>query len=226
MGIEWEVIEPGKVLLGSDNRTVLFGGIGPKHEVKIDYRFEISKYPVKNNLSDKLILEGCEIASESEWSLAAKQQKIFGNDETEELSDRVNNSYWGKICDGRSFVSDNWIFGVGRRWEVGRCKGFQIEKNGNKSEYFRLVRNKIVLNESQKTNTLPSSPDKSKLLIEEILICFLAGIIPSFIWAYFNASPKYIYEGWLNLVFGGIFVGFFTILFWRPRTKTWLIKEM
>ena len=40
--IQWIDVEPGKVFIGSDNRSVLFGGIGPRHEVKIDYNFEIS----------------------------------------------------------------------------------------------------------------------------------------------------------------------------------------
>ena len=70
---------------------------------------------------------------------------------------------------------------------------------------------------------LPSSSDKSKLLFEELLISLVIGIIPSFVWAYFNASSGYISEGWLNLVFGGLFIGVFTVVFWRPRTNSWRV---
>jgi hypothetical protein len=69
-------------------------------------------------------------------------------------------------------------------------------------------------------------PDKYRLLSEELIISLIFGIIPSFIWASFNASPGYISEGWLNLIFGGLFIGVFTIIFWRPRTKTWTVDQM
>ena len=70
---------------------------------------------------------------------------------------------------------------------------------------------------------LPDSSDKSRLLFEESSIALIFGIIPSFLWAYFNASDGYILEGWLNLVFGGIFIGVFTVIFWRPKTTSWRV---
>ena len=84
LDVEWETINPGRILLGTNNRTILFGGIGPRHEVKIDYQFEICKYPLKKEICEKLLLEGCEIASESEWFLALNQNKIFGNAQNKE----------------------------------------------------------------------------------------------------------------------------------------------
>jgi hypothetical protein len=42
LDIQWINVNPGKVFIGSDNRSILFGGIGPRHEIKIDYEFEIS----------------------------------------------------------------------------------------------------------------------------------------------------------------------------------------
>ena len=86
----------------------------------------------------------------------------------------------------------------------------------------------IVKKKKCDTNThkvLPKNRDISRLLIEEIVISLVFGILPSFIWAYFNASGNYIIEGWLNLTFGGIFIGFFTIIFWRPKTKTYKIND-
>ena len=71
MEIEWINVEPGKVFIGSDNRSILFGGVGPRHEIKIDYSFDISFFPVDYE-SAKLALqnEDCYVASESEWSLS------------------------------------------------------------------------------------------------------------------------------------------------------------
>ena len=40
--IEWVRIEPGRANVGSDNRAILTGDIGPKHMIEIKYDFEIS----------------------------------------------------------------------------------------------------------------------------------------------------------------------------------------
>ena len=53
--IQWVTVESGKVFVGSNNRSVLFGGIGPRHEVKIDYNFEISFLPVDSETAEILL---------------------------------------------------------------------------------------------------------------------------------------------------------------------------
>tara|TARA_Y100001960_G_C14357988_1_gene672876 strand:- start:334 stop:594 length:261 start_codon:yes stop_codon:yes gene_type:complete len=70
---------------------------------------------------------------------------------------------------------------------------------------------------------MPENPGNSRLFKEEALICLFAGILPSFFWAFFNASPDYIRNGWLNLIIGGVFFGLLTIVFWRPRQPTWYL---
>ena len=72
---------------------------------------------------------------------------------------------------------------------------------------------------------IPTKKDNSRIVAEEAAISLLVGVIPSFVWAYFNASNGYIRDGWLNLVFGGIFVGILTMVFWRPRQPTWRIES-
>ena len=223
MEIEWINVEPGKVFIGSDNRSILFGGVGPRHEVKIEYDFEISYLPVDSETA-KLALqnEDCYIASESEWSLAMDKKLISGENEVEELSDRIRGSYWLKYCDGRPFIEDNWLMKVSRTWRSGNPSISSIRK-GEKCEYLRLVKRPKINHNDSSSPKLPASSDKSKLLFEELLISLIIGIIPSFIWAYFNASTGYISDGWLNLVFGGLFIGLFTVVFWRPRTSSWKV---
>ena len=34
---------------------------------------------------------------------------ISGENEVEELSDKIRGSYWSKYCDGRPFIEENWI---------------------------------------------------------------------------------------------------------------------
>ena len=216
-------MEPGKVFIGSDNRSVLFGGIGPRHEVKIDYNFEISFLPLNHEIAEVALQdEDCYVASESEWALAMEKKLISGENQVEELSDRIRGSYWLKYCDGRPFIEDNWLMKVSRTWRSGNPSISSIRK-GEKCEYLRLVKRPKINHNDSSSPKLPASSDKSKLLFEELLISLIIGIIPSFIWAYFNASSGYISDGWLNLVFGGLFIGVFTVVFWRPRTKSWRV---
>jgi hypothetical protein len=72
---------------------------------------------------------------------------------------------------------------------------------------------------------IPNRRNRKEVIIEEILICLIVGILPSFVWAFFNASPDYIREGWLNLVLGGAFFSLFTMIFWRPRQPNWRIES-
>ena len=223
MEIQWVTVEPGKVFIGSDNRSVLFGGIGPRHEIKTNYSFEISFFPVNYEIAELALQnEDCFIASESEWSLAMDKKLISGENEVEELSDRIRGSYWSKYCDGRPFIEENWLMKVSRTWSNGTPSITSIPK-GEGCQYLRLVKRTKVWDYDSSAPKLPESSDKSNLLFEELLISLIIGIIPSFIWAYFNASTGYISEGWLNLLFGGLFIGVFTVIFWRPRTKSWRV---
>ena len=63
--IEWTDVKPGMVVMGSANRSILFGGIGPRHEVSIGYRFKIARLPVPPSEALKIIQSSeADIASE------------------------------------------------------------------------------------------------------------------------------------------------------------------
>ena len=55
MSVEWTPVIPGRTEIGSDNRSILFGGIGPKHMVEIRYGYSISKHPVSIAEAEKLL---------------------------------------------------------------------------------------------------------------------------------------------------------------------------
>ena len=55
MSIEWVSVTPGRTEIGSDNRSILFGGIGPKHMVEISYQYSIAKHPIRIEEVDKII---------------------------------------------------------------------------------------------------------------------------------------------------------------------------
>ena len=83
--IPWVSVEPGSTMVGSDKRSILFGGIGPRHEVKIDYPFRISARPL--DFEEVARIErnsGMEIASDSEWQLAYSRGLLSGVDGSSE----------------------------------------------------------------------------------------------------------------------------------------------
>ena len=73
------------------------------------------------------------------------------------------------------------------------------------SETEHMVR--VVRRETREPNPmaprLPIRPPRTAVIREEALIILILGIIPSFLWALFNASPGYIETGWLALSSGG-----------------------
>ncbi len=224
--IQWAAVEPGSVVMGSDDRSVLSGGMGPRHEVSIGYSFRISVRPVEPEEAARLVhASEAEVASESEWELAHSRDLLFAKEgATEELADLAKD-YWGKACDGRPHVGEGPSPMILRRWGPrGPSPYVSFPGQGYETSGVRLV-----IRDSQSWDKdplrLPEKRDNSRLMAEEAAISLFGGVIPSFVWAYFNASDGYIRDGWLNLVFGGVFVGVLTVVFWRPRQPTWRIES-
>ncbi|MDP6318618.1 MAG: hypothetical protein QF500_04445 [Candidatus Thalassarchaeaceae archaeon] len=222
MEIEWVQVTKGRTELGSQNRSILFGGIGPRHMVAIDYNFQISRNPIsKEDAESLLISEEIELASESEWHLAFDNGLIEGSDEIELLADRSRGDYWGKYVDGRSMLADDWVMMISKKWNSGSAITHLIPSGAIEPDFVRLVRRESQsFSESQR---LPLIRDTTKIIREEVVIAIVLGIIPSFLWAHFNATPGYIETGWPGLVLGGAVLGLLTGLFWRPKTTSYRI---
>lgn len=221
-GLDWALVGPGSAMLGSNDRSILRGGIGPRHQVKISESFEITRHPVSPEIALEMIKSGeAELASESEWAVSKAQGLIHAEPGTvETLADSVSN-YWGKPCDGRPYIENGEI--TARRVRVWSERGILESTRPIKmadSYPLRLVRRPSKY--SGTPIQLPRAGDNTRILKQEAVICLLAGILPSFIWAWFNASPGYIAEGWLNLVMGGVFIGLSTVILWRPKTPTYI----
>jgi hypothetical protein len=78
---------------------------------------------------------------------------------------------------------------------------------------------------SERPPRLPQGYDPAWRLKQEAIIALVLGIIPSFIWAFFNATPGYIESGWLNLLMGGVFIGVMSGALWRPNGVTYRLSE-
>ena len=222
MSIEWVSVAPGRTEIGSDNRSILFGGIGPKHMAEISYRYSITKHPILIEEAEKIIQsKEASLASESEWQLAFDQGAIFGNEELEKLSDCCKGDYWNKPLDGRPHLMDDWTFQIAKQWSAGKPTTRLLAKDSTETMFARLVKREDESEFENNPQRLPTNRDTARLLKEEIVIAMIVGIIPSFVWAYFNASEGYIQTGWPGLVFGGVILGLFSMLFWRPKTTSY-----
>ena len=222
MSLEWVPVAPGRTKIGSDNRSILFGGIGPKHMVEISYRYSIAKHPIRIEEVDKIIQsEKADLASESEWKLALDQEAITGDQELEKLSDCCNGHYRSKALDGRPHLTDDWTFHIAKQWSSGKPITKLLAKGSIEPKFARLVKREEESEFEDEPQRIPADRDTAKLLKEEIVIAMIIGIIPSFVWAYFNASEGYIQTGWPGLVFGGIILGLLSMIFWRPKTTSY-----
>tara|TARA_Y100001970_G_scaffold292006_1_gene431486 strand:- start:4650 stop:5396 length:747 start_codon:yes stop_codon:yes gene_type:complete len=227
--IPWVLVEPGSVMVGSDDRSILFGGIGPRHEVSIDYPYRISERPL--DFEELAAIEensGMEIASDSEWQLAYSRGLLSGVDGSSESLADSTQDYWGKACDGRPFVNGAHSPNLIRRWKSGKAETLTVFSQRRTGEPISDGVRVVVRDHTgwgDNPLSIPNRINRSEVIFEEIMICMIVGILPSFVWALFNASPGYIREGWLNLVLGGIFLSTFTMLFWRPRQPTWRIES-
>lgn len=171
------------------------------------------------------------LPSESEWELAKKQliDSVLMPDKNGELiADQPHVSYWGAPCDGSPWLEDNSkSAGYGmqctKKGKTGNNKsitpGFSLHKSHNKNIKFRMVKlPKDHVDSFDKK--LPSEFDRFEILKREVIIAIFIGIIPSFIWAYFNASPGYIASSFGNLIMGGVFFSLLTGLIYRPKHPT------
>jgi hypothetical protein len=169
-----------------------------------------------------------EIASDSEWQLAHSRGLLSGVDGSSESVADSTQDYWGKACDGRPFVNDANSPTLIRRWRSGKAQTITVYSTGiNRDPIADGVRMVVREQSGWKENPplIPNRRNRKEVIIEEILICLIVGILPSFVWAFFNASPDYIREGWLNLVLGGALFSLFTMIFWRPRQPNWRIES-
>lgn len=223
--LDWIRVNPGSATLGSNDRSILRGGMGPRHQVKISKSFEITKHPVPAKIALEMIKSGeAEVASESEWAVSKAQGHIYAELGTiETLADSASN-YWGKPCDGRAWTGDGEV--RTRRVRVWSARG--ISESTRPIEIADSHPLRLVRRESKYSETpirLPGAGDATRILKQEVVICLATGILPSFTWAWFNASPGYIVDGWLNLVMGGVFFGLSTAILWRPKTPTYIQTE-
>ncbi|MDP6010287.1 MAG: hypothetical protein QF707_00680 [Candidatus Poseidoniaceae archaeon] len=147
------------------------------------------------------------------------------------LWDHPHNNNRGAPIDGRPRIDDR-IESMMRRYRV--CMKSHPKKSGlvfksqtpifsaQKDAHLRLLIRRKSENESIK---IPEEADFSAILKQEALFALLIGIIPSFLIPVFRGYSNYAFEGWANLLFGGICFSLVSATIWRPRRPTWYLNE-
>jgi hypothetical protein len=169
------------------------------------------------------------LPSESEWELAKSKEVLsqIPNKNGELLADQPHVSYWGAPCNGSPWLEENENaagYSIQLTKTTNSKRGFSNHILHNNNIRFRVVRLNIThLDLIEKT--LPEDFDRLEILKREVIISILVGIIPSFIWAYFNASPGYILNSFGNLILGGVFFSLMTGLILRPKHASLEFKQ-
>ncbi len=172
------------------------------------------------------------LPSEAEWLRCKEHLDLNLPVACEEiLWDHPHNNNRGAHSDGRPRI-DGRADNLMRRYRVsmkshptkpGRTFKTQTPVfSPQKDAHFRLLIRKVVDKEAP---SVPEEADFAAIFRQEAIFALFIGIIPSFLIPIARGFSNYIYEGWANLLFGGICFSLVTALFWRPRRPTWYIDE-
>lgn len=164
--------------------------------------------------------------SQAEWERA---QRVAGLnlpcDMTEVLADHPSANHRGAPLDGRPRINSENNVTIGQRVAyschpkkadvVMRCVS-PIDRPLT-NVVFRMSISPQRLGTAV---TVPEHGDFSAGIRSELLWVFLIGIIPSFTIPLLRGFSDYALDGWVNLLFGGLCIGFVSGAFWRPRRPT------
>ncbi|MEC7229160.1 MAG: hypothetical protein VXV95_03820 [Candidatus Thermoplasmatota archaeon] len=161
--------------------------------------------------------------TQGEWLHAKNTKKIEVECGMKEvLADAVAPNYRGAMMDGRPRQFD----GHGpMQWHTAT-----MEIHPNKASIHALssapmdrdnigLSVRLVLTPIRKGDpkTVPKKADYGANIRSELLWTTVLGVIPSFAIPWLRGLGDYVYSGWVNLLFGGLCVGFVTGAIWRPR---------
>ena len=164
--------------------------------------------------------------SEAEWQRA---QDLAGLnlpcDLTEVLADHPASNHRGAPLDGRPRINNENSITLGQRVAYA-CH----PKKANVlmrcvSPIDRPLQNVVfrISISPKRTSTIAMVPEHGDLgssIRSELLWVSLIGIIPSFSIPMIRGFSDYAVDGWVNLLFGGLCIGFVSGAFWRPRRPT------
>ena len=164
--------------------------------------------------------------SQGEWYASLENKKIIVTTKARELlSDGTSSNHRGAMMDGRPRKFEG--FGPMQyhkavveihpsKIDITALSSIPMDRPNN-GVSVRFVISPIRQGDIVK---VPQNADFFSNFKVEIFWTFVLGIIPSFAIPIFRGMGSYATDGWVNLLFGGLCVGFVSGAFWRPRRPT------
>ena len=169
--------------------------------------------------------------SQGEWYASLENKKIIVTTKARELlSDGTSSNHRGAMMDGRPRKFEG--FGPMQyhkavveihpsKIDITALSSIPMDRPNN-GVSVRFVISPIRQGDIVK---VPQNADFFSNFKVEIFWTFVLGIIPSFAIPIFRGMGSYATDGWVNLLFGGLCVGFVSGAFWRPRRPTIMYEQ-
>jgi len=169
--------------------------------------------------------------SQGEWYASLENKKIVVSTKARELlSDGTSSNHRGAMMDGRPRKFEG--FGPMQyhkaaieihpsKIDITALSSLPMDRINN-GVSIRFVISPIRRGDIVK---VPQNADFFSNFRVEIFWTFVLGIIPSFAIPIFRGMGSYASDGWVNLLFGGLCVGFVSGAFWRPRRPTIMYEQ-
>ena len=169
--------------------------------------------------------------SEGEWRIAHEQITLnYPAKKVEILADSPASNYRGAMMDG----SPRKSIGIGpaanhrAAIESHPTKDLVALSSVPMDRSLNDVIARLVISPIRKEPRLmvPKNADFASNLRGELFWMTVLGIIPSFTIPILRGMSDYAINGWPNLLFGGLCIGFVSGAFWRPRRPSITIQEL
>jgi hypothetical protein len=169
--------------------------------------------------------------SEGEWRIAHKQITLnYPAKKAEILADSPTSNYRGAMMDG----SPRKSIGIGptanhrAAIESHPTKDLIALSSVPMDRSLNDVIARLVITPIRKESKLmvPENADLARNIRDELFWITLLGVIPSFTIPILRGMTDYAVNGWPNLLFGGLCIGFVSGAFWRPRRPSITIQDM
>lgn len=169
--------------------------------------------------------------SEGEWRIAHNKITLnYPPKKVEILADSPASNYRGAMMDG----SPRKITGIGPAANHRAAIESHPTKNLVALSTIPMDRSlndvimRLVITPIRKKPQLmvPENADFASNLRSELFWITILGVIPSFAIPILRGMSDYAINGWANLLFGGLCIGFVSGAFWRPRRPSITIQEL
>ena len=169
--------------------------------------------------------------SEGEWRIAHQQIILnYPAKKVEILADSPASNYRGAMMDG----SPRKSLGIGPTANHRAAIESHPTKNlvalssipMDRSLNDVIARLVITPIRTEQRLMVPDNADFANNLRVELFWMTILGIVPSFAIPILRGMSDYAVNGWPNLLFGGLCIGFVSGAFWRPRRPSITIQDV